>query len=320
MSWIELSLDATHEAVDWVNTLLATTDYEGDVCVTSYKPPIQNPSTDSSTPPWKFTLCLYLPNDASFRSRAEKIAYRLAPLHRTGQTSELEMATLEEKPAVAESDRPLTHRIGQRFVVVPPKLPTPDDSHDIFLKIGSSLAFGSGLHPATVLSLRLLERHVAAGMKTLDLGCGSGILSVAIAKLGAQVLALDNDPVAVKATQDAVQQNGVASQVTVMQGSLGQGSTLGHWMDGDLSIATPPVQTPEPFDLIAANILARVHLALAEDYRRSLHPKAGRGVLVVAGFTQDYEPEIEATLNRAGFQAFDYERLDEWVAIAYQTT
>jgi ribosomal protein L11 methyltransferase len=212
------------------------------------------------------------------------------------------------------------HRIGQRFVVLSEDVAyQPETTDTVPIRIKTSLAFGSGLHPATRLSLRLLERHMVPGMRVLDLGSGSGILSVAMAKLGAQVLALDNDSVAVEATQDAVERNGVAPQVRVMEGSLGSGSALGHWMGGEISDQISTVKAIAEFDLIMANILGRVHVALADDYRQALRQThAQGGKLITAGFTTDHEPEVTAALNAAGFTVIDSERFNDWVALAYQ--
>jgi ribosomal protein L11 methyltransferase len=329
MPWMELSLDTTSEAVDWVCTLLAGTRYKGDVKIVECA---EDPHNQ-----WAFTLYLYLPDQA--HSQAQEIAEALLPLHRTGIATELQVSIVDD-PAIAPeypkgiastdsqrvNPRPRVHRVGDRFVILTDELAHQSYSsapHEITLQINTSLAFGSGLHPATQLSLRLLEKHIAPGMKTLDLGSGSGILSVAIAKLGAQVLAVDNDAIAVQATQDTVQRNGLASQVTVMQGSLGRGSELGHWMGGKAlgevkaidPIASRYPQGIDRFDLIVANILARVHITLAPDFQRALMPS---GLLITAGFTTDYEEAVTSALVKEGFQAIDCERLQEWVAWMYR--
>jgi ribosomal protein L11 methyltransferase len=302
MSWIELSLNTTHEAVDWVCTLLATVDYPGNLQI----------AQEANQSAWAFAICLYLPNDYQARTQVDTIAKLLSPLHRTGMTTELEIAIVETKPS-AECNL-LAHRIGKRFVVLNSDQPFRSQADDILLRLGTNLSFGSGLHPATILSLQLLERHVVPTMNALDLGSGSGILSIAMAKLGAQVLAIDNDSTAVQSTQDAVKLNQLEQQITVKQGSLGRGSELGHWMGGDVSEGSA-IQPNAAFDLIMANILARVHIALAPDFQRAIAPT---GLLITSGFTSDHEAEVSAALREVGFETVDGQRSAEWVALAHR--
>jgi ribosomal protein L11 methyltransferase len=299
MSWMELSLDTHSEAVDWVCTLLASTRYQGDIRVVDYPKEL-----DSD---WSYTIYLYLPEDA--QTQAQEIADILLPLHRTGIATELQMRKVEDEP-ISPS---LIHRVGN-FVIRTDDRNSPA-APEITLRIKPTQAFGSGLHPATRLSLRLIEQYIKPGMHTLDLGSGSGILSVAIAKLGAQVLAVDNDPIAVQSTLDAVRYNDVSNQVTVQQGSLGQGTQLGHWMGEKTIGEVQPIDALAPFDLIVANILGRVHVTLAADFRRALTPG---GRLITAGFTTDYEEAVRQALIAENFEAIACERHQEWVAWMYR--
>jgi len=250
----------------------------------------------------------------------EQIINLLLPLQRVGLITTPQRAMVEEKPADAAEESPLVHRIGQRFVVLTPDAPyqsTP--AHDVTIRLKKTRCFGSGLHPTTIVSLKLLERYIVPNMNVLDLGSGSGILSIAIAKLGASVLALDNDRVAVEATTDAVRLNGVERQVTVKVGSLGGGSNLGHWMGGNTIDNVPSINATTSFDLIVANILARVHIALAPDLRRALRRTDPQvGILITAGFTTTQEDEVSTALAEAGFVAVDCERCNEWVALAHR--
>ncbi|WP_017656071.1 50S ribosomal protein L11 methyltransferase [Fortiea contorta] len=314
MSLIELSLDTTHEAVDWVCTLLAETVDIADVEIAAY-----SHQNSLATSPWAFTIHIYLPDDNYSRVRVEKIVNLLSPLHRTGLATTIE-SNLVEKPINTNIISPVVNRIGERFVVLAPHAPYPSPAADeIIIRLAKTLAFGSGLHPATILSLQLLEKYILPQMNVLDLGSGSGILSVAIAKLGAQVLALDNDHVAVQATQNTVRLNSVEPQVTVVEGSLGCGSEMGHWMGKETSADAIKIEDTPSFHLIVANILARIHVALADDFRRSLrHTNTQPGLLITAGFTIDQEEIVNAALTTAGFEVIDCARFHEWVALVYQ--
>lgn len=334
MSWIEISLDATPEAVDWINTLLSTTDYRGEIHIAdihtentdaentdaeNYSESDCQRCTDRSldSSPWQFTIRLYVPNDRAVRAQIEKIESLFSPLHRTGMTTLPQMTVLAEKPESIAVPGSAHYRIGQRFVVLTSATADRLRAGEIPLQLATPRAFGSGFHPTTIVSLKLLERHVLPGIQALDFGSGSGILSVALARLGATVLSLDNDSIAVAATQDTVHRNGVASQVTVTRGSLGVGSDLGHWMGGELADPVPTIAANASFDLIVANILARLHLTLVENFRQSLRPG---GLLIAAGFTRDYEAEIAAAMTATGLAAIDSERSGEWVALAYRLT
>ncbi len=322
MPWIELSLNTTHEAIDWVCTLLAETIDINDINIIEYgEPNLPHPvDQDVAHPRWTFTIHLYLPYDTQSRARVEKIVNLLSPLHRTGLATAIQTTVVEERPTDADGLNSRVHRIGKRFIVLTPDAPYQSQKADeVTLRLKTTLSFGSGLHPVTILSLQLLERYIAPGMNVLDLGSGSGILSVAMAKLGANVLALDNDSMAVQATQDAVCRNGVEQQVKVMKGSLGCGSNLGHWMGGDTIDNVPTIQPRKAFDLIVANILARIHIALADDFQRALRQTdAHAGVLITSGFTADHEDDVDTALTEAGFKVVDCEQLDEWVGFAHR--
>jgi ribosomal protein L11 methyltransferase len=312
---MELSLDTTNEGVDWVCTLVTQTIDINDIYITEYT---QVNQEDSTPPSWAFTINLYLTYDVHLRTSIDKIFQLLSPLERTGIATAIRTNIVEDKLTNVEIN-PVVHKIGQRFVVLAPHVPyQPETTDEVILRLNKSFSFGSGFHPATILSLKLIERYVLPGMNTLDLGSGSGILSVAMAKLGATVLALDNDIVAVQATQDAVMLNQVEQQVTVKAGSLGSGSDLGHWMNQEIIDDVPTIQPTKSFDLIVANILARVHVALADDFQSALRQTdAHKGLLIASGFTVDHQENVATAFTNAGFEFVDCERLNEWVAFAY---
>ncbi|MDJ0677295.1 MAG: 50S ribosomal protein L11 methyltransferase [Calothrix sp. MO_167.B42] len=311
MQWTELSINTTDEAVDWVYMLLIDANYEGEIYIAPYN------TTDDNSSPWTYTICLYLEDNSYINHRINKIAQLLTPLQRTGMAGELEIAEVEAQTTTTDANRNIfRHRIGNRFLILPSHGTNETTSpEDIIIRLKPSLAFGSGLHPATILSLKLIEKHVTPGTYVLDLGCGSGILSIAIAKLGASVLGLDNDAIAVQSTKDAVYLNGVEQQVTVMEGSLGHGSTLGHWMGGETRENVPAIDTQQKFDFIVANIFARIHIAIAKDYQQVLKKN---GILIAAGFTKDYEESITTAMLEQGFIVIDCEQFNEWIALAYR--
>jgi len=329
MAWLEIRLDATHEAIDWVKTLLVGVIKPQDLHITKCLGAELDTSESAleSAVAWEFTILLYFPEDGQSRTKLTQVEQILSPLHRTGLTSEIQGAIVDEKLAIAPY---LQQQVGERFLIVAPDSLASEtnlelkelDPKIIPLIINPSMAFGSGLHPATLISLQMLERYVLPGMHTLDLGSGSGVLSVAMAKLGATVLALDNDPIAVQSTQEAIDRNQVSSKVLVQAGSLGKGNDLGHWLGGATVDQSPPMDTQGKFDLIMANIYARIHTALVGDYYQALRQKgnekaSNQGLLITTGFTTDQEEDVIIACRDAGFKLGDRLGRNDWVALVH---
>ena len=172
-------------------------------------------------------------------------------------------------------------RFGRRLWVCPGDQLPPDDPEAVILYLDPGLAFGTGTHPTTALCLEWLDAHEPAGKRVIDFGCGSGILAIAAARLGAgNVAAFDIDPQALEATRENSARNGVADRIRVLA-------------------ADAPLP---PADLLIANILAGPLIDLAPAFSRALSPGTGlvlSGILaaqtdsVVAAYAGSFEfPEI----------------------------
>lgn len=164
-------------------------------------------------------------------------------------------------------------RFGRRLWVVPNHSEPPSDPAAVIVRLDPGLAFGTGTHPSTALCLTWLDAHLAPGMRMIDYGCGSGVLAVAAARLGAAAAdAFDIDPQALIATRDNAAANHVAAQVQVHE----QAATL-----------------PGEVDVVVANILAGTLVDLAPQLCGLLAPG---GRLVLAGILRQQVHEV-----RAGF-------------------
>jgi ribosomal protein L11 methyltransferase len=182
-------------------------------------------------------------------------------------------------------------RIGRRIIIVPSWIEFSPRPEHLVITIDPGMAFGTGQHPTTAMCLRALEEHVRPGLSVLDLGCGSGILAIAAAKLGAStVLALDTDPLAVKACRENAQANGVT--VEVREGTL-------------------PLPAP-PFDVVVANIsglaLERLAGAVADALREG-------GVLIASGFLDDRVMALSGAFAAAGLAPQSVAEDGVWRAI-----
>lgn len=327
MSWLELSVECEQEAVESVSELFASVGYNGGVAVEQpFIGSADGPEYEID-PTVPVVVRTYVPVDDQSDATRAHVERGLWALGMLRKVSELQTRTLEEEDwANAWKVHYPIRRVGTRWVIVPSWLTYEPQPDDLVLELDPGMAFGTGLHPTTQLCLRLLEHHAHPGQHALDLGCGSGILAVGLAKLGsASVLAVDNDPIAVAATLENVERNRT-TQVNVIEGSIGGGGDLPHWLGSDWGTnqrAAAATKGPGPvtlrpvaeFDLIAANILANVHVLLADDLAHALRPG---GTLVTSGIIANRAADVEQAFAAAGLQPID--RLDEgdWVALVHR--
>ena len=165
MCLIELTFHTTHEAVDWVCTLLVDTINIHDIDIREYTEP------DNHSSPWAFTMRLYLNHDLKSAKQREKILQVLSPLERTNLITAIDTVVVTEK--IAASAKNLVTRVGENFIIVNDHKNGSEEITDkIPLKVQKSGAFGSGLHPATILSRTAIVRRpwVLTCMDDLRLG------------------------------------------------------------------------------------------------------------------------------------------------------
>lgn len=188
-----------------------------------------------------------------------------------------------------------------KFYVRPSWCESSQDPALIDLLIDPALAFGSGHHESTNMCLALLSELARDGMSALDVGCGSGILSIAMKKLGAKVSACDTDEQAVIATQQNAEKNGV--QIDKIW--LGSVSSLNE--QSSSAVAQPQ------FDLVVANIIADVILILSADLKKALKPG---GRLVLSGILEKYKDRIEQAFSDLNFMQM--KKQNEWLSFVYE--
>ena len=156
------------------------------------------------------------------------------------------------------------------------------------------------------MCLALLSELARDGMSALDVGCGSGILSIAMKKLGAKVSACDTDEQAVAATQQNAEKNGV--QIDKIW--LGSVSSLGEQASG---LSERALCKDAQFDLVVANIIADVILILSVDLKKALKPG---GKLVLSGILEKYKNRIEQAFSDLNF--VQMKKQNEWLSFVYE--
>lgn len=189
-------------------------------------------------------------------------------------------------------------RISERLIVKPTWEKVDTSPHnEIIIELDPGMAFGTGTHASTVLSLRALEKIMRGGERVIDIGCGSGILSIAAAKFGAShVTAVDVDAAAVNATLENVALNGVQSRVDVYNNDLLQG------MQGVVDVAV-------------ANILAEIIVPFVADVAAVL---PSGGYYITSGIIQAKESFVRQALIENHFAIIETLQQDGWVAIIAQ--
>ncbi len=189
--------------------------------------------------------------------------------------------------------------IGERLLVLPSWEERPETDR-IVLKLDPGMAFGTGAHQTTRMCLEFLEKTVHPGDTMLDLGCGSGILSIAARLLGAvQATAVDIDPIAESIAYDNAEMNGIGRDgYRVLIGNVLSDTRVQREIAGQ-------------YPVVAANIVADVIIALAPLARTLVRPG---GVFLVSGIIDERVDDVKTALNNSGFAIAEHSRAEGWNA------
>lgn len=308
MKWSEICIHTTEEAIEPVTGIL----YEagaGGVVIEDSQDFQKDQSADNGTvfdldpndfPAEGVNVKAYLPVNSFLGETVEEIKqslnnlllYDIDPgenLLTFSEHNEEEWATAWKKYY-----RPVD--VGSRFTITPTWIDyRADRSQREIIELDPGMAFGTGTHPTTVLCIEALEKYMTPDAKVLDVGTGTGVLSIAAAKLGAKsVLAVDLDQVAVQSSRLNIKLNKVQDIVSVRQNNLADRIEPG-------------------FDLIVGNLLAELVIRLAEEGAAS--KLNADGVLIVSGIISTKRDQVCKTLSATGFRIIDEKKKGDWVAL-----
>jgi ribosomal protein L11 methyltransferase len=300
--WIELSIEADGEAAEAVSNVFNR--YSPGTVV--FEELLSEEGSETLT-----RVKTYLASDQeSLIGKIQQAlwhlsqAYPLAPL----STRQLSQADWMEAWKAGYG----LQRIGHRIVVKPSWQDDAVEAGSIVIEIDPGMAFGTGLHPSTRLSLMALEQHTQVGDTILDVGTGSGILAIAAAKMGAaHVVAIDVDPTALEVAQENVARNQVHDIVSLQRASLCPVPERSA-PTGATGTCVADASWAGAFDLLVMNILAPVIVESAAAIANCLKPD---GIFVVSGLTRPQAPEVRRALRAADLVISRQRTQKDWVAL-----
>jgi len=307
VKWSELSIHTKNEAVEAISNILHEAGASGVVIEDSAE--FAKPREDqfgeiyalneADFPKDGVIIKAYLSESSFLNETVEEIKAAITNLTNfnidIGENVVSIVEVNEEDWATAWKQYYHPVKISERFTIVPTwEDYTPVSTDELIIELDPGMAFGTGTHPTTVMCLQGLEKVVKEGDTVIDIGTGSGVLSIGAALLGAKsVHALDLDEVAVRSAQENVVLNKVEDTVSVFHGNL---------LD----------TVKEPADVVVANILAEIIISFTDDAFSIVKPG---GLYVTSGIIGAKRDDVKVALEASGFVIEEVLLMEDWVAI-----
>lgn len=307
MKWSEFSIHTSNEAVDAISNILHEAGASGVVIEDSFdleKPREQVFGEIYALDPVDFPVNgvivkAYLPLNSFLGETVEEIKQSINNLANfnldlgSNKVTTCEVDDEDWSTSWKKYYHPV--KISNRFTIVPTwEDYQPVESDELIIELDPGMAFGTGTHPTTVMSLQALEKHVNNEVDVIDVGTGSGVLAIGAALLGAKTVhALDLDEVAVRSAIENVELNKVSDKIEVVQGDL---------LD----------TVKEPAEVVVANILAEIILTFVDDAFTIVKPG---GVYITSGIIEGRKEDVKNALIDAGFEIDEVMMMEDWVTI-----
>jgi ribosomal protein L11 methyltransferase len=301
MNWLEVSLTVNGELAEAVADVLARFAFSGVMMEQGVK---YIDDEDAGTPTGPITVRAYLEvNDhiEETRRKLEESLYYLGMIQPLPNASYKQIADQNWMEAWKQHYKPIL--IGERLVIVPVWMDSPDPNRTA-VKIDPGMAFGTGTHPTTQLCLELMETIVGADghppRRVIDVGCGSGILTIAAIKLGAgSALGVDIDLGSIENARENANTNSIGDELILGVGSV-QEILNDHF----------PFRKAR---LVVANILAHVIIRLFDAGLAELMEEDG--VILLSGILQEQVQSVIEAGKSKGLRVNERKQIEDWVAL-----
>jgi len=296
--WLEVSITVDPELGEAVSEVLSRFVSGGVVVESAVR---YNDAEDEGTPYGPVKVYGYLPIDEHIEETRQKVTEALWHLGQIQPLPEPSFRTIQDEDWMAawkQHYHPIP--VGERLLILPAWIAPDRGETRIPVKIDPSMAFGTGTHPTTQLCMAFLEETVIPGQPVIDVGCGSGILSIGALKLGAShALAVDIDQAAVISTRENAEANGVLDRMEIGQGSVSE------ILAGNFSLKQAP--------LVLANILAPVIIRLFDTGLADLVSPGG--TLVLSGILDTQAPDVLLAAAQKNLKFVEQRQINDWVAL-----
>lgn len=320
MNWIEIKIYTTSEGVEVVTGLLMQLGINGFV--------VEDPKNledflNDSSVIWDYidesvlglkdcetNVTVYLPDNLQGRETFIAVKNEVSKLKTIDQDKNYGRLSIETKD-ISEDDwannwkqyfKPF--ELGSKFIIKPSWEEYKEATDRLILEIDPSSSFGTGQHETTKLCIMALEKHVKKEANVLDIGCGSGILSIASLLLGARkVTSVDIDENSTNVTLENFKENNISKeQFDIYCGNILESVELQNDIGYHL------------YDIVVANIVADVIIAMKDIFKIFLKPG---GLLIVSGIIGERQDEVVQALTHSGFMIKEINEMNDWVAIDF---
>ena len=289
--WLQLSIKAPPEYVEPLTHLF---NLHGEGTASVERPGGFNPDEGEAPDPAAWvTIRGWLPIDPTTESRRTSIDVGVRLIRYLVDLPEIEEREVTEDEWRNQKFEPV--RVGTNLVIVPRSASFTGRDSDVVIELEPGLAFGTGHHPTTSMCLEAIEKTVKPGSRFLDVGCGSGVLSIAALALGAtHAVGLDVDDDAVVSSEANLDLAGFSERSTILHGTI------------------PHAEVPDgTFDVVAANIAAKVLIELAEPLISTVSED---GVIIISGVLETRLDDVVLAFVSAGGVVESSRKIEDWTA------